>query len=187
MYAHFGQGDDPYVIEALGKLGDTSPRALELYRQGLESEDDDVFKYTVAALRKNVSAPAIRPLAAEIVDLYRRVDGERRYELLGVSGMLGSPTFEADVRNELQTLEDDEQFETLVYALPDGALRGSPLAQEFLSRTRRMSPNDPGTFNTVAALVEKGAEDPALTREVARAFVDRGGMWTERANALLAR
>jgi len=75
----------------------------------------------------------------------------------------------------------------LVYALADGTLRGSPLADEFLARVRRMAKDSPGTFNMVAALIDKGAEDPALTREIATNFVGRGGMWTERANALLAR
>ncbi len=185
VYAH--EGDRPYLIELLGKVGDVSPRALAIYAEGLESDDGDVFSNTVDAVRANAAGAQAMHEPAE-----RRLEGdfddeEQRYAVIGLLGHLGAESFEAALGGALGAVADDAAFSALLSGLGGLDLRASPLAPAMLDRARAMAPAAPATFNAIASLVGLGIEDPDAMAPTLLAMSKKGGNWAKRAAPLLAR
>lgn len=184
VYAHFERKDAPYVLELLGKVGDVSPRALELYVEGLESDDDDTRSYAVKAIAQ-VKATALLP---KIEKRYGGDfdDADARFEVLGLLGALGSKRFAQFVSESLQHVEDDDGFTSLVGAL-EGQKVASPIAKALLTRAKEIEAGTPNQFNAVESLLNAGVKDRAFMEPIAVAFEARKGLWAPRAKALLER
>jgi hypothetical protein len=207
VYDHYGEGDDAYVIELLGKVEDTSPRAMELYREGLGSEDEDLFDYAMSAVRAIAKEPAARELVS-VVEALLDADGEdggdaeeeedeeddddedtgaeRRARLVAALGHLESPAFSSRLIAVLGDV-DDEAFSTLCNELKGLAVSAPPLRERMLERYRRVERSRPAAFNATLSLIDLGIEEREQMESIVRAFSSRGGRWAERAEPLLVR
>lgn len=170
------------MIELLGKLGDVSPGALALYRAGLVSEENDVFKKTAEAILALSALPAIRSLLPDVEAVEH---SKREPVVIGLLGHLGSEQFERRARAAIAA--DDLGFGALVQALRRLPAVAAPLGPELLARLRMTAPETPASFNAIEVLCAIDIEDRSYMEPIVRSFVSRGGGWTKRAEALLAR
>lgn len=190
VYDHFAEDDAESVIELLGALHDVSPRALALYREGLEHDDEDVQTRTVDVLRALAALPAVWSLLPAVE---ARLDGafddaDHRHGTLALAGILGIKDFAVRVEAALAEVESDEDFASLVTALHGLAPTVASLAPRLLARFREMDPTEWPTLAAIEGLVELGIEDrDAMSAVVREHFLGRGAQWTPRAQALLAR
>lgn len=185
VYAHFGRSDDPYVLELLGQVGDVSPRALELYGEGLGSDDDDVLEKAIEAIAAVSSEAVARQLLPAIEARLDGADGDSRFALIALLPRFESPRFTVEVTATLGATDDD--FASLLGALAGQAEAVRPLGASLLERYRRMNVNEIAAFNAMTELLSLGLEDRSVMEPVAKAFHARGGKWAGRADTVLQR
>lgn len=171
-----------YVIELLGKVGDTSPEAIGIYREAFESGDD--LDRAFDAVQQVVRSPDAKPLAKILKKRVDEWEGARQARAIALLAQLGEPFVK-----RAEAVLGDYDADALA-ALVSG-LVGLPLqkiAPRLLERYRSFDPKDGDTLTAIEALVEAGIEDRATMEPVVRGeFLPRGAYWAERAEALLAR
>lgn len=188
VYEHYGRSDDPYVLELLGKVRDVSPRALELYAEGLRSDDDDTREYAIGAVLEVSRLEAARALLSTVDELLDdgELEDEMATQMIALGGALGSPRFLERASQLVDDASDDADFATALRAFADSGADLSSLRGALLARFAEMSPTKRDALEVVEALTKLGMVDQAAMRPVVDHFLGRGGKWAKRAEELLA-
>ncbi|HSO36107.1 MAG TPA: hypothetical protein VLT33_26450, partial [Labilithrix sp.] len=185
VYAHWGQGDDPYVLALLGNLKIAEPNALKIYEEGLNADDDDdtveAALVAIGGLELEIAAQLAGKIEARVSDL----EGDNLCAAIGLLGRLGSRRFEELVVDGISEMDDDT-FATLVLAL-----KGAPvgkLAKPLVERFAKMDHAQPLALAAIEGMVALGIGDKSTMRRIVEThFLARGPLWAARSNALLAR
>lgn len=188
VYEHYGRSDDPYVLELLGKVRDVSPRALELYAEGLRSDDDDTREHAVAAVLAVAELEAARALLSTVDELLDdgELEDEAAVQLVALGGALGSPRFLKRVSAVIEDASSDADFAKALRAFVKAGADLSSLRSALLARFGEMSPTERDALEAVEALTRLGMVDRAAMRPVVDHFQARGGNWAKRVEKLLA-
>jgi hypothetical protein len=188
VYDHYGRSDDPYVLELLGRMCDASPRAIELYAEGLRSDDDDTRSYAVKAVHAVAELPLVRTLLGTVDELLDggEVAGEAKLELVTLAGALGSPRFFERASAALSGAASDADFAMALRVLSKSGPELSSLETALLTRFAAMAPSERYALEAVEALAALGMVDLATMQPVVANFRARGGNWAKRADNLAA-
>jgi hypothetical protein len=187
VYAHWGKGDDPYILALLGKLKIIDTKALATYEKGLKNDGDDTVEGALTAiggLEPKVGTTFIALLEAQV----KRLEGDNLCQALGLLGQLGSQKFEALVLSAMKEMDDDD-FASLVLAfekVPKGSV--AKLRAALTARFAAMDPAGPMTLGAIEGLTEAGLGDAKTMRPIIETyFLNRGPMWAERSRKVLGR
>lgn len=182
VYAY--DGVRPYVIELLGKVSDSSPQAIAIYRKAFEGDDDDEIDQAFTAVKAIAKSPTVRELVPLLHSKLGEWESDRKGSAIALLSHLGEPVIPL-----VATMIDGSSGSELGGLLRE--LEGtdvSSLAPALLAKLRSFDPKDRGTIEAVEGLVAVGIEDRATMEPILRDhFVPRGGRWKTRSEAILAR
>jgi hypothetical protein len=186
IYAHMGEGDDPYVIALLAHLKISAPRAMTILRDALASDDEDTVEAALDALGavdRSAATEAIPAIEARI-DTF---EGDALAAAIGLLGKLGAKRFEALASNAIDEADDDT-FTSLLRALEGVDLAKSTLTAKITARYATLAPDERATLEAIEAFVDLGLDDPKTMRPIVeKHWKTRGGLWEKRADALIER